>query len=74
MLDGDLSQKHQSMAQQPLSQLLLKLIHMVNSLNGSQTQRSKSGKSQLFMSTHTSIHSLVPFIMLMDQELLKMEE
>jgi hypothetical protein len=47
---------------------------MDNSYNGDQIPISKSGKSQLFMNTHTSIHSLVLLTTLMAQELFKMEE
>lgn len=73
-LNGELIQKLQSMVLQQLNHPLQKLTHMVNLVLGNQILRSKFGKSQLFMNTHTSIHLLELFIMLMAQELLKMEE
>ena len=78
-LDGEPIHQLQSMAQQLPSQLSKLDILTANSLlgtttNHNQTLRSRSGRSQHFMNTHTTIHSLALPTTLMDQEPSRMEE
>jgi len=78
-LDGEPIHQLQSMAQQLLNQLSKLDILTANSplgttTNHNQTLRSRSGRSQHFMNTHTTIHSLVLPTTLMDQEPSRMEE